>query len=470
VVGEVDSTAVAQGIADQVRNEAGRRGGWFEVRTLMSKFEIDRYSDEAKARMNAALTGAGLEVDPPLETLDRRDTVVLTAPASPDATPDERPSCPLAEVVTARFAAPGDRLRQVALDDLPSHPRGGGVRWFDVANSAEVSAVDLLKLLEPFCAGQLTRDMVDDLLSPDPRPQIKRHGETGDVRCVAAFAAKACESDEGAEPASCSKAGVLEFQPVEFLVGNGWVVTCWHDVEVYRAAKRIRESEPKPSPALFDEVERCWPANGLSSAGDLAVLILLELSLSYAAAYRQFYAWLEEWELDFYRRDDRVDTDTLLEVRASAAVLKDWLSPLNPPGMRQDVAKAWFPDITGTIEEGGYHKAIHVDDRIDKALKGLTDLAQEMRSAYDLLQLRLGERERERDDKFQRNIAVGGSVILFPTLVAGVMGANTWVPGQWKEPGAPPHWAFLALIGILVLSGFVAWGAIHWLQRRDERT
>lgn len=455
---------VADEIAEHVRARNGRRGGWFEVRSLLGHFGIDRFSEEARERMTAALAEAGLEVAPPLAQTDRRDTVVLSPAAAERAPMSEGDLESLRAVLTVRVATAAE-MHEAALEALaPGHD----VVWFDLADSAKLHPDAILETLGPHCPG-LTREMVADVLSPDPRPGIKEYA-AGSVRCVSAFGVEAQESDEGAKPGSCSKAGVLVFQPVEFLVADRWLVTCWHDVEVYRAAKRIRESPPEPPADLFAEVVRCWPRGGYSSAGDLALLVLGELCLTYAPAYRRIYDWQEEWELDFYRRPDHIDRDTLLEIRAEAAVLRDWLSPLNPSGMREDVAKAWFPGITGTPESGGYKKALRIDDRIDHALQSIREFANTLRSSYDLQQLREGERERERDDKFQRNIAVGGSVLLFPALVAGVMGANTWVPGQWREPNSPPHWAFLALIGVIAVSGLVAFGAIKWLQRRDERS
>lgn len=459
---------IAERIAESVRERGGRRGGWYEVRALMSEFGIERFSADAQQRMTSALTAAGLSVEPPLGDVARRDTVVLTSGSQNGQPPGRTEPSAVEECVTVRVADPGGRLSQVPPGQRADGPRQGGVHWIDVRDSARISPAELLEVAGPYCGGQLDLGMVEDLLSPDPRPRIKRHAG-GAVRCVSAFQVLACESDEGASDTSSSKAGVLLFEPVEFLVGTGWLITSWHDVEVYRGAERIREARPSPPAALFDEVERCWPGPGLTSAGDLAVLVLKELALTYAAAYRQFYIWEEEWELDFYRRPDRVDSETLLEVRALAAILRDWLSPLNPPGMRQDADKAWFPGITGTPERGGHELALRTDDRIDQALRALQEFTDTLRSAYDLLQLRQRERERERDDRFQRNIAVWGAAILVPTLVAGIMGANTWVPGQWSESHKPPHWAFLVLFALVVLSGLAAWLVIKRAQARDER-
>ena len=270
--------------------------------------------------------------------------------------------------------------------------------------------------------------MVDDLVSPDPRPKVKLW-DSGSISGVAAFRVTAAESDLGAEE-SRSMAGVLVFEPVEFLVGSDWLITCWHDPEVYRGADRVGERPTSPPPTLFAEVERRWPASAVSSAGDLAVLVLFELALTFAPAYRQLYVWEEEWELDFFRRHDRCDHETLRDARAGAAILRDWLNPLNPQGMRHDVERAWFPGVTGTADSGGYQMALRIDDRIDSALNSLRDFNQTLRSAYDLLQLREDVLDRHRDERFQRNIAVGGSAILIPTLVAGIMGVNTWVPGE----------------------------------------
>lgn len=73
--------AVAEGIAERVRARAGRRGGWIEVRGLMSRFGIERLSKDAKQRMTTALEDAGLALQPALDGLGRRDTVVLSAAA-----------------------------------------------------------------------------------------------------------------------------------------------------------------------------------------------------------------------------------------------------------------------------------------------------------------------------------------------------------------------------------------------------
>jgi hypothetical protein len=430
----------------------------------MAEFNIQRLSVEARSRIATALRTAGLEVDPPLATVDRRDTVVLSAPTRNKrlhSGPKSERSTSLADVLTLRIARPGAAIETVDIDGPSTVKRG--VRWFNVADTSHVDAAELLGIAGPYCRGELTLEMVEDLISPDPRPKIQPWAG-GTIKGVAAFRVTASESDEGVGMDSATKAGILIFEPVEFLVGADWLITCWHDAEVYRGAERINERAPAPPTELFKEVGRCWQTRAVKSAGDLAVLILLELALTYGPACRQLYVWQEEWELDFFRRPDRIDRETLLDARACAAVLRDWLARLNPPGLRQDAERAWFPGVTGDRDSGGFERALEVDDRIDSALHELSEFNQTLRSAYDLLQLREGERERHRDDRFQRTIAVGGSAILIPTLVAGIMGVNTWVPGEAGPKSS--HWAFVVLICIVLLSGGVAWAVLR--NMRDD--
>jgi len=147
-------------------------------------------------------------------------------------------------------------------------------------------------------------------------------------------------------------------------------------------------------------------------------------------------------------------------------VLHNWLAPLNPPGMRRDVNRGWFPGVTGTQQAGGYERAIRIDDRIDSALRGLREFTDSMRTSFDLLQVRASALESQRDAEFQKRIAVGGAVILIPTLVAGVMGANTWVPGEYGPDSA--RWAFVVFLVLLFGSGLLAWVLLRRMGRTDE--
>lgn len=430
----------------------------------MAEFDIERLSADARDRMTIALRQVGITAQPSLDTVHRKDTVVLSSDDSRTETPETADTARgLEEVLTVRICRPNEPVRETAVHELDVAQRDG-VAWFDIRDSFALDPMAVVAALNPHCRNELTPEMVDDLLSPDPHPKVV-HYSGGTIRGVSAFAVSAEESDEGADDGSKTKAGVLEFQPVEFLVGADWTITCWHEAEVYRGADRVRERPPSQREELFQEVSRCWSAGGLTSAGDLAVLVLYELSLTFAPAYRELRAWEEEWELDFFRRPDRLDEETLLDARAAAAVLYSWLAPLNPPGMRKDISRGWFPGVTGTPDTGGYERAIRIDDRIDSALRSLREFTESMRSSFDLLHVRTSELERKRDDRFQRTIAIGGAVILIPTLVAGVMGANTWVPGEYGPDSA--HWAFIVFLVLLFGSGLGAWLLLRRMGRTD---
>lgn len=459
--------AAAHALAGRLAEASGRRGGWREVRELLEYFEVDRLSQDAQRRISRALSEAGLTTEPPLEEVDRRGTVVLTSRQSAASSNGDLADDPsgirlaLNDVVRVREWDPYGALARPTLGDMSPDGRDL-LRWFDLPDARTVRPAQILSALSPLCGGQLTDAMVSDLLSPDPRPAVKRYDVERDIRVVSAFGVRALESDEGVERGSRTKAGVIEFSPVEFLVGSNWLITCWQERDIYRGASRVAEKPPRPLSDLPTEVERCWRTGEFTTAGDLATLILHELGLGYAPACRTLDVWLEEWELDFYRRSEHVDKETLLEVRGAAAILRDWLSPMNPSGLRQDPAKAWFPGITGTQEHGGYKKSLDIDDRIDRSLAGLHGFGDRIRDSFDLLQLRQAEQQRDREENFQRTISIGGAVILVPTLVAGIAGSNTWVPYEHRVPG------FLVMIVLMTALASVAWFWIRRMHRGNE--
>jgi hypothetical protein len=160
-------------------------------------FEIERLSDDARRRMASSLSEVGLHLDPPLESVDRRDMVVLssTGTDTTGASSHQRgESTTLADVLTIRAATPGTPLRTLDLDDLAA-PTAQEIRWCNIEDSRNVSAAEVLATLNPHCSGQLTADMIEDLVSPDPRPKVKLWG-SGSIRGVAAFQVRAPSEDE----------------------------------------------------------------------------------------------------------------------------------------------------------------------------------------------------------------------------------------------------------------------------------
>jgi Mg2+ and Co2+ transporter CorA len=105
---------------------------------------------------------------------------------------------------------------------------------------------------------------------------------------------------------------------------------------------------------------------------------------------------------------------------------------------------------------------IEVDDRIDKALSGLSKLSETLRQSFGLLHLEQTEEQRRHSEHMQHRIEIAAAVFLVPTLIVGFYGANTWVPGQGK------HWGFWVMVGALVMLSLAALLAVVHLQRRSS--
>lgn len=328
---------------------------------------------------------------------------------------------------------PGSPPRELELDGPPP---ADGIVWFEI-DAATGEAEQLREALSARCPG-LTLEMVEDLLSPDERPQRKSYGD-GSVKLVSSFEVKAVRLETKQERGVPASAGVLSFSPVELLGADRWLITCWHPTRVF-----TRPGEAETVSGItrftsdhFDAVARRWASGNARNGGDLGVLLLHELALTYAPAHRALYGWLEDWELGVYVEDE-VDRETLAQLWSSMAVLRDWVNPLNPAGVRRDLSKAWLPATD-------HAQVIAVDDRVDDALRSLRELGETLRASFALLHSKQTQEQRQRSDEIQRRVEIAAAGFLIPTLVVGFYGANTWVPGQQA------HWGFWVMVGVLVV-------------------
>lgn len=317
----------------------------------------------------------------------------------------------------------------VALPDAFARA-AGDVVWLDVDKAA--GPAELLAAAAPLCNAQLNPEMVGALLaeSEDRGPVMFADG---DVRLARAFAALTVETGE--------TVGRLVFEPVNVLAGDGWLMTCWQTDEVL------------PHAACSTAVARRWVGGLGRTAADLGVLVLHELVLTFSPAYRGVESWLEEWELELYR-DDRLDRESLPQLWTAMALLRDWIKPLNRPGIRSDVDKAWFRGATDHAEIES------VDERINRALHDLSELGRVLRSSFAMLHARVEDQDRQRREERQQRIELLGALFLVPTFVVGFYGANTRLPGGG-------HWSgFVAmLVAMVVLTAI----ALKLISRSHDR-
>lgn len=333
---------------------------------------------------------------------------------------------------------------------LPKAAEADGFRWFELTCGGEETGT-VLEAIGRYCPG-LTEPMLQDLLTPDERPEGEVYA--GNIHLASSFGVVAWRPDGHGERGIPQGMGVLRFQPAELLVGDNWLVTCWHPERIFRGSNKVDEQPPGATRDLFEAVAKRWARNPGQLPGDLGISVMHELVLTYAPAHRALRAWLEDWELSLYIEDDLDSHAQLPELWGLMAVLRDWLNPLNKAGLRVDLDKAWLPS-------SNHEAVIEVDERIDKALAALEKLSDTLRQSFGLLHLEQAEEQRRHSEQTQHRVELIAAAFLVPTLIVGFYGANTWVPGQGQ------HWGFWVMVGVLLV---VSLFAVAFVWRTQQRT
>ena len=149
------------------------------------------------------------------------------------------------------------------------------LRWVDIYGG-DLSNGEVLALLGPICRGELTEKMVRDLITPQ-RFAVGGSYRDSDVVATSAFRIRHRHSDTNGS-ATNGHSGTSVFEPVQMLVGNDWLLSCWLPARVFRGLGDPVHVADDSSSGLYLAVAQRWPASHARSAEGLAKLVRHELA------------------------------------------------------------------------------------------------------------------------------------------------------------------------------------------------
>lgn len=329
--------------------------------------------------------------------------------------------------------------------------------------------------LEACCDG-LNEEMIRDLLRQDPQPKVDSYGDERDgVRGVSVVAAIARERP-GEDDDSDGIEEELVFQLVEMVVGPGWIITCWHHSSCYTGAADSALSTPILREPFMSHVRHRWLQRGEASqhdkqpqtSGDLGLYLARALVDTYEATYRMMERWVESWEIEFFSSLNRGDKARRL--KESAGEISN-LSSMTGEIRRRltaveharltTVDKAWFPKVSQLEEslDRNVHPSVHVRS-LDEAVKSsrikFTALSGHIRDNMNLLMLQSTATQQEANERLQDYLGKVTGLVLVPTLVVGLFGANTRLPGGGS-------WSGFEIMLVLMLLSAVA---VYFVMRK----
>lgn len=376
---------------------------------------------------------------------------------------DERPQARGVDPISLtmwRPKCPGQLWRPNEPRDRPTD----GVFWFDV--DSEFDPALAWDQLRPWRLKGLEQEMLLELLQPDPVPKAQVHGdESAGLRSVSVVGiqARPRPDDPGADAV---KSGQLVVQLVESLVGESWIITCWHPSRVCIGACKEPTIAP-PSLALREhvcaDVARNWISKAGSTSGDIGIYLARSLVQTYPVAHRAVEGWLESWEHVFFWNPASLDPSTVNDLLALVSEFRRRLSAFNP-ARRSTTDRNWFPWLSDADE------AEALDEVLDRALEKLAVVVDTLRTDMDLwtmrsidAQLEFARAQQESSEALHHNLAIVSALLLVPTLVATVYGANTQLPGINKWLG------FHFMLALMVISGLGFYLYLNRTQGRKSR-
>lgn len=165
-----------------------------------------------------------------------------------------------------------------------------GVRWVDIYGGI-LGISEVLALLAPICDGQLNQRMVRDLITPK-RFAVGGGYRDSEVVITSGFRIRHLPSGaNGSEPTNGNGHEAVNghpvasvFEPLQLLVGDDWLLSCWHPPRVFRGLSDPVHVADDSSSGLYLGVAKRWPTSNETDAAGLAKLVRRELAV--AAGYR----------------------------------------------------------------------------------------------------------------------------------------------------------------------------------------
>jgi hypothetical protein len=175
-------------------------------------------------------------------------------------------------------------LPQQAPEPLPLQDleQSEALRWVDIYGG-DLRNGEVLALLAPICRGQLTEKMVRDLIIPQ-RFAAGGSYRDSDVVITSGFRIRHLHSGTNGSEATSGHGGPSVFEPVQMLVGDDWLLSCWLPSRVFRGMGDPVHVADDSSSGLYLAVAKRWPTSNARGADGLAKLVRHELSG--AAVYR----------------------------------------------------------------------------------------------------------------------------------------------------------------------------------------
>jgi hypothetical protein len=150
------------------------------------------------------------------------------------------------------------------------------LRWVDIYGG-DLSNGEVLALLAPICRGRLTEKMVRDLITPQ-RFAAGGSYRDSDVVVMSGFRIRHLRSGTDETEATNGDGSPSVFEPVQMLVGDDWLLSCWLPARVFRGMGDPVPVADDSSSGLYLAVAKRWPTSNASTAEDLAKLVRRELS------------------------------------------------------------------------------------------------------------------------------------------------------------------------------------------------